>query len=205
MKFLFKTLVACVSVFLLTFSPIQAQRFSAVVNISDFNIDNTNSGNTNIDYAGSTSLLLNARYFTKKNWAFRAGVGLDNINYTVGDGITTDYDARRRDLTGVFGIEKHFKVAFLDFYPGVFIPITVVGEDVIQQNFDNIQNGNTRAGLGVVGGVNARLFKILLVGVEFDATFDDFKTGFWEGVNELSFAPIRGVNYNTSFTVGVTF
>ena len=72
MKFLFKTLVACVSVFLLTFSPIQAQRFSAVVNISDFNIDNTNAGNTNIDYAGSTSLLLNARYFTKKNWAFRA-------------------------------------------------------------------------------------------------------------------------------------
>ncbi|MEM6807338.1 MAG: hypothetical protein AAF696_38405 [Bacteroidota bacterium] len=201
----FKIFFSAVGIFLLSYSPLQAQRFSAVLNISNFNIDNVSSGNTNIDYEGSTSLLLNARFFTQKNWAFRFGVGLDNLTYTVGDSLMTDYNARRRDLTGVFGIEKHFKIAFLDFYPGLFVPVTVVGEDILEENFDNIQNGTFRAGLGFVAGINARLLKILLVGVEFDATFDDFKTGFWQGVNDLSFAPISAVNYSTSFTIGVTF
>lgn len=190
---------------LLGVSPLQAQKFSGVLSLSGFHIDNANSGNTNIDYSGSTSFLINARYFTESKLAFRLGVGLDNLNYTVSDSIMTNYDARRKDLKGVLGVEKHFQIAFLDFYPGLFIPITVVGEDIITQNFDNIKNGDVRAGLGFIAGANARLFKIFLVGVEFDATFEDFQAGFREGVNDLSFAPIKGVNYNTSFTIGVTF
>lgn len=206
MKLLIKTVLVGVNLLmLLGTSPLQAQRFSAVVGISGFRVDEANSGNTNIDYEGSTSFLVNARYFTESKWAFRLGVGLDNLNYTVGDSVMTNYDARRRDLKGVFGVEKHFQLGFLDFYPGLFIPITVVGDDIIQQNFENIKNDDIRASLGFIAGANAKILKIFLVGVEFDATFDDFQAGFREGVNDLSFAPIKGVNFNTAFTIGVTF
>lgn len=206
MKLLIKTILAGLGLLVLIgTSPLQAQKFSAVVGVSGFRIDEATSGNTNINYEGSTSFLVNARYFTDSKLAFRLGVGLDNLNYTVGDSIMTNYDARRRDLKGVFGVEKHFQLGIFDFYPGLFIPITVVGDDIIEQNFENIKNDDIRASLGFIAGANAKLFKIILVGVEFDATFDDFQAGFREGVNDLSFAPIRGVNFNTAFTIGVTF
>ncbi len=66
MKLLIKTVLAgaCL-LMLLGISQLHAQRFSAVVGISGFRIDEANSGNTNIDYEGSTSFLVNARYFTE--------------------------------------------------------------------------------------------------------------------------------------------
>lgn len=185
---------------------LQAQRVSLTANVSGFNIDRVSSVGTDIDYQGSTSLSANLRIYTKKKWAIRLGAGLDQLNYTVGDGINSDYDAKRKDIKGILGIEKHFVIAnFVDVYPGLFVPVTVVGEDLIDDNYKNIQNGNLRAGLGAVLGANVKLFKILRLGVEFDATFDDFKEGVVKGVEEVSFVPISGINYKTAVTLGIAF
>lgn len=184
----------------------QAQKLSLTANFSGFDIDRVNSGSTTLDYAGSTSLSANLRLYSQKKWALRAGVGVDNLQYTVGDGISTNYAARRQDLKGILGVEKHFVLAnFIDIYPGVYIPIVVVGDDIINDNYANISNGNIRSGLGFVAGANIKLFKILRLGVEFDASYDNFKEGFWETVDTQSFAPIRGINHTTNFTLGVAF
>ncbi len=183
---------------------LQAQRVSLTANVSSFNMDNVSSGNTMVDYGGSTTLGLNARYYTKNKWAWRAGVGVDNLEYTVGDGVQTNYSARRQDLRGVIGFEKHFMLGALDIYPGAFVPIVVVGEDdILNANYQNIANGNMRTGLGLLFGANIKVLKILRVGVEFDATYDNFKTGVYESVNQASFIPIKGINHNVSFTLGI--
>ncbi len=109
----------------------QAQRVSLTANIGSFNIDDVSSGNTTVNYAGSSSVSLNARYYTKRKWAIRAGAGLDNLEYTVGNGIQTDYSAKRQDLKGVLGLEKHFMLGPLDIYPGMFVPMVIVGDDNI--------------------------------------------------------------------------
>ncbi|MEL6673638.1 MAG: hypothetical protein AAFR61_15645 [Bacteroidota bacterium] len=190
----------------LGFSEANAQKISATLNLSQFHIDDVTDGTTNINYTGSSSASLNFRYYTKNKWAYRFGGGIDNLSYTVGDGINTDYSARRQDLKGIFGIEKHFIIAnFLDIYPGAYVPITITGDDIIEQNYDNIQNGDLRAGLGVLLGANFKFLKIFRFGVEFDATYDDFKAGVWEGAQNLSLVPIQGINHNTSFTLGIAF
>ncbi len=185
-------------------SQVQAQRLSLTANFSDFQIDQANSGSTSIDYAGSSSVGLNLRYYTKNKWAIRAGAGLDNLQYTVNNGLQTDYAGRRQDLTGVFGLEKHFMLGPLDVYPGAFIPLVVVGEDnILDANYDNITNGNMRAGLGLLLGANVKFLKIFRLGVELDATYDNFKTGVYQGVNQASFVPVRGINHNVAFTLGI--
>ena len=63
---------------------LQAQGLGLTANFCKFNIDRIQSEVADIDYAGSTSLVLNARIFTKKNWAWRIGAGVDNLSYTVG-------------------------------------------------------------------------------------------------------------------------
>ncbi|MEM7657698.1 MAG: hypothetical protein AAF399_16320 [Bacteroidota bacterium] len=187
-------------------SSLQAQRFSAMANFSSFDVDRTNAGGTQIDYQGSTSISANLRFYTDKKWAIRLGAGVDNLNYTVGDGINTNYSARRQDTKGILGLEKHFMIAdFVDVYPGVYVPIIVVGDDIVSNNYQNISNGNIRSGLGVVLGANIKLLKILRVGVEFDASYDNFKEGFWESVDAKSFAPVRGINHTTNFVIGVAF
>ena len=50
---------------LFSFTQLQAQRVSATFNVSSFNIDEVAVPGTQIDYAGSTSLSANLRYFTK--------------------------------------------------------------------------------------------------------------------------------------------
>lgn len=183
-----------------------AQRVSLTANFSDFRIDNTSSGNTSIDYAGSTSMSANLRLFSKKHWAVRVGAGLDNLEYTVSDGIQTDYSARRQDLQGIFGLEKHFIIGdFLDIYPGAYVPLTITGDDILSDNYENIQNGNLRAGLGLVAGANIKLLKILRLGLEFNASYDNFKTTIYESVDNRSLVPFQGLSYTTAFTLGVAF
>ena len=135
------------------------------------------------------------------------GAGLDQINYAVdGASINTNYDAVRTDLKGIFGIEKHFGLGeSIDIYPGVYVPVIVTGDDKLGSNLDNITNGGVRSGLGVVLGANVKLLKIFRVGVEFDASYDDFSAGVRSGINELSFIPVKGINHRTAFTVGVAF
>ncbi|MEL7530137.1 MAG: hypothetical protein AAFN10_02455 [Bacteroidota bacterium] len=184
---------------------VQAQRISAALNVNSYSPTITSpSGGTSIDYAGSLSGSLNLRYYTKEKWAYRVGFGVDNLNYSVtGTDINTNYDARRQDLKGTFGIEKHFNIAFLDVYPGVYIPVTVVGEDKLNNNLQNFQNGQVRAGLGVVGGAQIKLLKIFRVGVEFNATYDNFSTAVRESFNSTSTVPFQKMHYNTNFVVGI--
>ncbi|MEM7369273.1 MAG: hypothetical protein AAF587_11785 [Bacteroidota bacterium] len=185
---------------------VQAQKFSLTANFSSFDIDRVNSGSTFIDYEGSTTLSANARLYSEKKWALRVGAGVDKLSYAVGDGINTNYSARRQDLKGLIGLEKHFVIGnFLDVYPGVYVPIIIVGDDIISNNYGNITNGNLRSGLGVVAGANIKLFKILRLGVEFDASYDNFREGFWQTIDTKSFAPISGINHTTNFTLGIAF
>lgn len=193
----------------LAWLPASAQRVSATVNLSQFDLDQVSSGGNQIDYRGSTSLSANLRLFNKRHWALRVGAGLDNLNYTVGDGINTDYSARRQDLKGMLGLEKHFIIAnTLDLYPGIYVPLIVVGDDVIDavdQNLENIDNGGLRSGLGVVLGANVKLLKFMRLGLEFDAGYDNFREGIWDGVQQRSFVPVRGIHHTTALTLGVAF
>ncbi|WNJ16215.1 hypothetical protein [Pontibacter sp. G13] len=184
----------------------QAQRVSFLANVSSFNIDKVDAPNADINYQGSTTLTGNLRIYSKKKWAIRLGAGIDNLKYQVDNGLTTDYEARRTDIKGLIGLEKHFVIKnSLTLYPGVYVPIVVTGDDIIQSNYENIENGNMRAGFGVVLGTNIKIFKILRVGLEFDASYDDFKTSVWESVDNVSLVPIKGINHRTSFTLGVAF
>lgn len=160
-----------------------------------------------IDYEGSTSVGVDLRLFTKKKWAFRAGLGLDDLNYTVNDGLQLDYKGRRQDIRGEIGLEKHFPLLGnkLDIYPGIYIPITVTGDDVVADNLYSFRNGDMRAGLGLNLGANLRLLKILRLGVEFDVTYDSFSSKLGQSADEFSLAPFRGLNYGTAFTLGVAF
>lgn len=183
-----------------------AQRISATANISSFNINKSDSDVADINYSGSTSASVNLRYYTKNKWAFRVGAGIDDLKYDVGGGISTDYQGRRQDIKAVIGLEKHFKVAMLDVYPGVYVPITKVGDDdIATANLPTIRNNNYHAGLGVLLGANIKMLKIMRVGVEVDATYNNFKTAVWESAESLSFAPMKGINLNTALTVGVAF
>ncbi len=187
---------------------VMAQRISATANLSSFNIKKTQSDVADINYAGSTSTSLNLRYYTKSKWAFRVGAGIDNLKYEVGgeNALNTDYQARRQDIKGIIGLEKHFKIAMLDIYPGVYVPITRVGDDEIENaNLPTIRNNHYHAGLGVLLGANIKLLKVMRVGVEVDAAYNNFKTAVWESAETLSFAPMKGINFNTALTVGVAF
>ena len=202
-----KKTVFLFALILMTFGLQQAmaQRVSLTANFSSFDIDQASSGSTNIDYNGSTSLTMNLRYYTDKKWAIRVGAGLDQLNYTVENGdLSTDYSAQRQDIKGILGIEKHFVLAnFLDIYPGAYIPIVVVGDDIVQNNLDNIENGRIRSGLGVLLGANIKVLKILRLGVEFDASYDHFREGVAAGFSSGSFVPVRGINHTTNFTLGI--
>ena len=185
---------------------LHAQRVSLTANFSSFDVDRVSNGITEIDYQGSTSLSANLRLYSQKKWAIRVGAGVDNLQYEVNDGVSTNYSARRQDLKGILGIEKHFVIGdFLDIYPGAYVPIVVVGEDRIQANYDNISNGGVRSGLGVLLGANIKLFRILRLGVEFDASYDAFRETVWESVDQPSLVPFRGINHTTAFTLGVAF
>ena len=194
----------CLVLLLASVVAMQAQGVGVTANFSQFNINKIQSEVADIDYDGSTSLDLNLRIFTKKNWAWRIGAGVDNLKYSVGGGVNTDYNARRKDLKGIIGLEKHFMLGnWIDIYPGVFVPIVVTGEDIIDANIANIKNGETRAGMGVVLGANIGFLKILRVGVEFDATFDNFKNTVYDSFEQTSVVPLKGLKRNTSITVGV--
>jgi hypothetical protein len=206
MKNSIKALFALAIIAFFGTSELSAQRISALVNVNNYQPNNIAQGGTNVAYNGTMSGSLNFRYYTKDKWAYRVGFGIDNLDYSVtGTDIQTNYDARRQDLKGVFGIEKHFKAAFLDLYPGVYIPITVVGDDKINQNIQNIQNGTVRAGFGLVGGAQIKILKIFRVGVEFNATYDNFATAVRQSLDTQSTVGFRGMQYNTSFVAGIAF
>lgn len=208
MNRIFQQLILAVSlVTLIGLAPVQAQKFSATLNLSGFNVDRINAPNANIDYTGSSTVSANFRIYSENKWAIRAGAGIDNLNFTVNNlDIDTEYTGRRQDLKGILGLEKHFIIGdFLDIYPGAYVPIIVVGENVLSNNYQNLNSGGLRSGLGVLLGANIKLFKILRVGVEFDASYNNFKEAVWESATSSSFVPMRGIAHTTNFTLGVAF
>ncbi|RMG69615.1 MAG: hypothetical protein D6722_09920 [Bacteroidetes bacterium] len=183
-----------------------AQRISLTGNLAQFQIADASQGSSNIAYNGVTDMTANLRLYSKNKWALRVGAGVENLRYRVSStGLQTSYNAQRSDLKGLIGLEKHFVIAnFLDVYPGMYVPVVITGiDEMLEANLDNIENGGVRSGLGVILGANIKLFKILRVGVEFDANYDNFKQAVWEGIDAQSVVPIRGMNYQTNFTLGI--
>lgn len=185
----------------------QAQKFSLMLNYNNQDKTNVSSNTTGeISSFKSANVSLNARYYTNSKFAVRAGVGVDNLNYAINttDGITTDLESKRKDLQGIFGLEWHPTLGRkIDIYPGVYIPVTVVGEDLIDTNLANLTNGGLSTGLGALVGVNVKFLKIFRAGVEFDARYQNFKAATQNAVGELSLEPYKGLNYTTNFTIGI--
>ncbi|MEO1450066.1 MAG: hypothetical protein AAFV07_11095 [Bacteroidota bacterium] len=122
-------------------APAQAQKFSATLNLSGFNVDRISAPNTQIDYAGSSSVSANFRIYSENKWAIRAGAGIDNLRFSVDNlDVDTDYSGRRQDMKGILGLEKHFIIGdFLDIYPGAYVPIIVVGDNILSNNYQNLK------------------------------------------------------------------
>lgn len=201
------TLIALFATFMLLvgIQDAQAQKFSATLNYNNQDRMNVPTSNGDIQVR-SANLSLNARYYTGSKFAFRAGVGLENLEYSVNttDGLSSDFESKRKDLEGLFGLEWHPTLGkSIDIYPGLYIPVTVVGDDLINSNLDNLTGDGFSAGLGAVIGANVKLLKIFRVGVEFDARYQNFKAATVNAVNEFSLQPYRGMTYTTNFTVGI--
>lgn len=196
----------------------QAQKVSITANFKTFDINKTkvdaNNNATDVQYKGETSLSANLRIFDKNRFALRLGVGADNLKYEFTDTntpIATNFSAVRQSLTAYLGLEKHFKIAFLNPYFGAYVPFTFNGNDKIEQIGgtvkQEIENGNVRTGLAVVTGANISLFKIFRLGMEANAGFDSFKE---EVINPTinagtSSLKLNKIDYALEFTFGVAF
>ncbi len=189
---------------------LQAQSVSLTANIHAFSIDNVSSEDTgtNVDYTGkfSSSGSLNLRLFSNK-WAFRLGGGVDNLQYQVtGDGIESAYEVERKDIKGIIGIERHFSFPLFTIYPGIIVPITIVGDDnILNSNFDNIENGNARAELGLVLGATTKFLRIFRIGLEANYKYGKFKSEVWENYSNKEAIQLKSLNFDTALTIGIAF
>jgi len=191
-----------------------AQRIGLNLNVQAFNInfaDNEDGDSISLkNYDGSVSFSGNLKIFSEKKWAYRIGAGWQNIEYKVaGNGLETDYRAKRHNFTGILGLEKHFDIAFLDVYPGIYIPITYVGEDTLlgetDQFFEGVKNGNLHAGLGFLLGVNLKILKVLRVGTEFTIGYERFKQDLSSTIESDERFKIRNFGFGTEVVVGFAF
>lgn len=187
---------------------LHAQRIGATLNISSFDmnkIQNSNANLSDVSIVGSTAATLNLRYFTKSKFAIRGGAGIENLSYTLNDGLSTDFNVKRNDMKFLAGLEWHpLLSSFIDIYPGVYVPLTFIGQE--RGGLETATGDNTfSSGLGGVLGANIRILKFLRVGVEFDTKYENFRSAAVDAINEGSASPLGRLNYNTSFTVGVTF
>ena len=184
----------------------QAQKFSATLNYNNKDKSNVSTTNGDIEELKSANLSLNARYYTSSKFAFRAGVGVENLNYSVDtqSGLTTDFESKRKNLQGLVGLEWHpTLVSAIDIYPGLYVPVTVVGDDLLNTNIDNLADGGFNAGLGAVLGANVKFLKVFRVGVELDARYQNVKEATVGAVNGRSLQPYKGMNYAANLTFGI--
>lgn len=186
---------------------LSAQKASLTMNVDAFYKDDieTSLTNPNVTMDGRVSGSLNIRIFTHSKWAFRFGAGVQDMEYTISGRSIQTNEAKRRDLSGIFGIEKHFKLLFLDIYPGFYIPVTIIGDEIMQNNLENITNGDIKAGLSLVLGGNIRLLRFLTLGAEFNYNFDTFKAEVWDTRNMVEKVDLKNLNYNTAITLGIQF
>lgn len=161
------------------------------------------------NYLEENAVSLNLRLFNIDHWAFRIGAGYRNIDYQINnEGLFVDYKGFRRDYTILLGLEKHFSLGnAFDIYPGIVVPISYMGEEEVDLDFaENIDNGAFTASVGVLLGANVRIFRILRVGVECTATYDEFKQKVLANIpNSTTDIQLRNIHYYTDFTVGLAF
>ena len=209
--------IACLTFFTFLLAPhssIQAQKVMATLNFKGLGITKAEAGDsTVIDYDRELSVAANIRFFEKNQWAFRLGAGFNKLEYNIlgDDGITANFDVARKSMTAFIGVEKHFgKKAFRPFV-GVFVPLTFNGDDQVRDIFsdfsEQIDNGGLKTGFAVLTGLNVRLFRVLNIGVEFNAGFDRFKSEVLDNLTQtkISNIKLRNLDYNTEFVIGVAF
>lgn len=188
------------------------QRLSVLAQFKTFGIEKVEGQNgTQSTFKGATSLSGNVRFFDKNQFAFRLGVGSNRIEYAfTTDSASTNYDAARKNLTAYLGIEKYFSVGSFEPYLGVFVPIqfnatnsiTEIATDASHQ----IKDGSIKAGFGVTGGINLRLFRILRVGVGGDVGFSSFKSEVLDQLtSEPSAIKLKNLDISPVFNVGIAF
>lgn len=189
----------------------RSQRVSLIGNVKAFGIDKVSGlDSTDVNYTGETSFSVNLRIFDRNQWAFRLGAGLDKLQYSFDDALSTNYDVVRESITSYIGLEKHFGTGMFTPYLGVFVPVTINGKDKVKNNFNNIveqiDNGSVSAGFSLLGGLNLRLFRIFRLGGEASLGFSQFKN---EVLDNLSSNPssikLKNLEFNTEITFGIAF
>ncbi len=187
-----------------------AQVVSLTANLTTVSLDNFefDQDDLSVNFDTKSNISGNLRLYTRKKWALRLGGGIEQFEYTVGgSSIEQAYEAQRRDVKGLVGLEKHFQLGnSLTLYPGLLIPITVVGDDeMITANLSDIENGHTRAGLGLVLGANYALLNFFRVGLEINYNYNKFTTEVWQNINMLEDVGTEGMDFDTALTIGVAF
>lgn len=212
MKFLTPIYLSLITILGINFSVSAQDHVSLTLNIGAFSINQPDLPEpNNIDYTGSATISGNLRFFNKNHWALRLGAGVDQLNYSVTNNeLATDYDAERKDFIGILGLEKHFILSeTFTLYPGIIFPATFMGDESISSNIDNtidtINNDGFFTGAGLVLGANLRFFRIMRLGVEFNATFDSFKQNIWQNLDQFQEIKIKNLDYTTLVTLGIAF
>lgn len=203
----------CVALIFLCFQTASAQqRVSLTANIRAFGIDKvTAADNSDVSYTGTTSFSANLKLYTKRQFAFRLGAGLDNLNYEfAGDSLSTNYTAVRKQMTAYLGLEKHFGKGLLRPYLGAFVPISFNAEDEFKDITDDVvgqfEDGTVKTGFSMLAGLNLALFKFLRVGVEFNAGFDSFKSEVIDPlIDDPAAIKLKNLDYAAEFVIGVAF
>lgn len=182
---------------------VQAQRVSLTLNANPVTSNRVSGQSSSfINLEGSTNLGLNFRYYTDSKWAFRAGAGVENLKYSFTEGLATDFSTKRRDMKFLAGVEWHPTMgSFIDIYPGVYIPLTFIGDEGPSSD----PGSPFSTGIGGVLGANIKLLSFLRLGVEYDAKFESFSSATAEAVSEGSFRPLGRINSNFNLTMGVAF
>lgn len=216
-KVLFFALI-CFSISMLSVQTATAQKLGLNLNLQAFGGDKIeDSDSINVNFNNKSSLSANLRIYDKRKWAIRLGLGVSDLEYSILDsqGIQTNFDVARRNMTAYLGLEKHFDLPFIVPYVGVFVPVTFNGDDKVSEVINNIatgtvdqvKNGSVAAGFSVLAGAQLKLFKILRVGAEFNVGFDNFKGEVVDNLFAGQSADIRfkNLDYNTEITLGLAF
>lgn len=205
-----KTLLSLLLCAALGLSAAFAQKIGLSLHVGALNTDNIqpNRDALNLNYTSSSSMGLVLRKFTDKKFAIRVGGAYNDVVYSLTNTTgadTVSYNASRRDVKLVIGLEKHFFVLdkHLDLYGGAQIPFVWVGKDeIVQSTYQSITNGTTGAGLGVMAGANYRLLKIRF-GLEYGWSYSAFKTNVWDNASSMSLTTLRRSAQEVAFTVGI--
>jgi len=179
-----------------------SQSFSLIGNVKAISVETiTPIDSTNIAFEGKLGFSVNLRIFTDGLWAFRGGLGIDNLRYKIQKDVSTDYEMKRQDLVAYLGLEKHFNFLSLNPYIGVAAPIKINTEDILGTANQSYNNGSVSAGLMLLAGVSYQALGVLRLGVEANISYNKFRA---ELLSNRIF-DLNRLDYNTEFTVGVAF